>query len=116
MTVSKHENAAMIVKSANKNATTMPVNDQKMFSTAVNNKNYNAVSVSDQPSNAVTIINDEYDCSESTGPYIPISECITGVRAQVIFFLFKFYLYLLYIFLHFSYINFLLGYPEGFYI
>ncbi|CAH0716384.1 unnamed protein product, partial [Brenthis ino] len=82
MTVSKHENATMKVKSANKNATPMPVNDQKNSSTAVNNKSYNTVSVSDQPSNAVTIINDQYDCSESTGPYIPISECITGVRAQ----------------------------------
>ncbi|XP_045489920.1 GRB2-associated-binding protein 1 isoform X1 [Pieris rapae] len=29
----------------------------------------------------MTVMNDQYEFSEGTGPYIPISECITGVRA-----------------------------------
>lgn len=32
----------------------------------------------------MTAMNDQYERSNTTGPYIPISECITGVRAQVI--------------------------------
>ncbi|XP_063892061.1 uncharacterized protein LOC110373862 isoform X6 [Helicoverpa armigera] len=31
---------------------------------------------------ATTAFNDHYECADGTGPYIPISECITGVRAQ----------------------------------
>lgn len=31
----------------------------------------------------ITATNDHYECPDGTGPYIPISECITGVRAQV---------------------------------
>lgn len=31
---------------------------------------------------AMTAVNDHYECPDGTGPYIPISECITGVRAQ----------------------------------
>ncbi|XP_050683451.1 uncharacterized protein LOC126978553 isoform X2 [Leptidea sinapis] len=30
---------------------------------------------------SVTVMNDPYELPEGTGPYIPISECITGVRA-----------------------------------
>ncbi|CAK1588170.1 unnamed protein product [Parnassius mnemosyne] len=30
----------------------------------------------------MTTMNEQYECVDSTGPYIPISECITGVRAQ----------------------------------
>ncbi|CAG4941990.1 unnamed protein product [Colias eurytheme] len=29
----------------------------------------------------MTVMNDQYELAEGTGPYIPISECITGVRA-----------------------------------
>lgn len=32
----------------------------------------------------MSAMNEQYECAHSTGPYIPISECITGVRAQVI--------------------------------
>lgn len=31
----------------------------------------------------MSAMNEQYECAHSTGPYIPISECITGVRAQV---------------------------------
>ncbi|XP_026727953.1 histone-lysine N-methyltransferase 2D-like isoform X2 [Trichoplusia ni] len=30
----------------------------------------------------VSALTDHYECPDGTGPYIPISECITGVRAQ----------------------------------
>lgn len=50
----------------------------------VNNANYNTVFVNEQQ-NDMGLISDSYDCSEGTGPYIPISECITGARAQVIY-------------------------------
>ncbi|XP_026317081.1 uncharacterized protein LOC113228118 [Hyposmocoma kahamanoa] len=30
----------------------------------------------------MSAMNEQYECAHSTGPYIPISECITGVRAQ----------------------------------
>ncbi|XP_045510165.1 uncharacterized protein LOC123705444 isoform X2 [Colias croceus] len=32
----------------------------------------------------MTVMNDQYELAEGTGPYIPISECITGVRAPVL--------------------------------
>ncbi|XP_072931003.1 uncharacterized protein dos isoform X2 [Epargyreus clarus] len=36
-----------------------------------------------QNNSSVSVANEQYECGDSTGPYIPISECITGVRAQV---------------------------------
>lgn len=33
---------------------------------------------------SLAAMNEQYECPDSTGPYIRISECITGIRAQVI--------------------------------
>lgn len=33
--------------------------------------------------NSVSATNQHYEFANNTGPYIPISECITGVRSQV---------------------------------
>ena len=81
MTVGKHENVTMRLKSSNRNDLT----DVKK-TIGVNNANYNTVFVNEHQNNDMTLISDSYDCSEGTGPYIPISECITGARAQVMFF------------------------------
>ncbi|XP_050361103.1 GRB2-associated-binding protein 1 [Nymphalis io] len=73
----------------NSNVTTPTVNGQVTTMPVVNNVNYGTIAangqqhslVSNDEDNAIAIANDEYECGESTGPYIPISECITGVRA-----------------------------------
>ncbi|CAK1554074.1 unnamed protein product [Leptosia nina] len=39
------------------------------------------VDTSTYQNSTMTVMNDQYEFAESTGPYIPISECITGIRA-----------------------------------
>ncbi|CAH2103192.1 unnamed protein product [Euphydryas editha] len=84
VTVSNHINER---SRKNSNVAPPPVQDQNS-STMVNNVNYNTIARGNDHHNSLgshdrgNSINDQYDCGESTGPYIPISECITGVRAQ----------------------------------
>ncbi|XP_045784007.1 GRB2-associated-binding protein 1 isoform X2 [Maniola jurtina] len=80
VTVGNQENIALRV--VNENKQRKAANNR-----SVNNMQYNTVSGrSDQHqplvSNSSTMANEQYQGAESTGPYIPISECITGVRAQ----------------------------------
>ncbi|XP_069365181.1 uncharacterized protein dos isoform X2 [Maniola hyperantus] len=80
VTVGNQQNIALRV--ANENKQRKAANNRSM-----NNMQYNTVSGrSDQHQPLVSIsspmTNEQYEGAESTGPYIPISECITGVRAQ----------------------------------
>ncbi|KAJ8737680.1 hypothetical protein PYW08_000275 [Mythimna loreyi] len=42
---------------------------------------HNALDTYQNNLTANTAVNEHYECPDGTGPYIPISECITGVRA-----------------------------------
>lgn len=61
----------------NSNVTQPTVQDQNSSTLVNRNEYHNSLGSHDRGN----VINDS---GESTGPYIPISECITGVRAQVI--------------------------------